>query len=95
MRYLVVFMLLVGLVGCQEKGPTAAERASVYMAAKAELERLEKQKLDFEATLTKSAKLEIDRTKEEWAEIDDAIKKLDMMIEDAREVMLKNSPTIP
>lgn len=42
MRYLVALVLLVGLVGCQEKGPTAAEKAAIYSAAKDELEEVQK-----------------------------------------------------
>ncbi len=95
MRYLLALVLLVGLVGCQEKGPTAAERATIYMAAKAELETLEKQKTELLESHRKAESLNIQFTEQEKAEYEQACQNIDTMIANVKKVLAENNPAIP
>lgn len=94
MRYLVALVLLVGLVGCQEKGPTAVEKATVYMAAKEELERLEKMQKELEESHRKLVVMDVPISKQEMDEYKKACENIETMINDAKKVMAENNPTI-
>ena len=95
MRYLVALVLLACLVGCQEKGSTAAERATVYMAAKSELESLEKQKAELLESHRQAVSMNIQFSEQEKAEYEKACKNIDTMIEHAKKVISENNPTTP
>jgi uncharacterized protein YhaN len=92
MRYLFALMLLVGLVGCQEKGPTAAEKAAIYSAAKTELADL----LDRKEKLLQARRNAITNgvtlTPQEEADFDQTVRNVDTMIADVEKVIRENNP---
>lgn len=92
MRYLVALVLLVALVGCQEKGPTAAEKAAIYTAAKSELEDLKAQKEDLIQTRRRLLNNGGTLSPAQEAEFDQTIRNVDSMIADAEKVVRENSP---
>jgi hypothetical protein len=95
MRWLLAAMLLLACAGCGEKTPTAAERATVYLAAEAELERLEIMKTNLLESHRKAFEMNIQFSKAEMEEYQEACDKIDAMIEDTKRVMAENNPTIP
>ena len=106
MRYLVALVLLVGLVGCQEKevkepvqevvaekGPTAAERAALYLAAKAELEEINNERrqiIRFRDSIT-SSNVEIPPEVQKNHEL--RFQLFDLKEQELRRVMEENAPS--
>jgi predicted small lipoprotein YifL len=95
MRRFWAAVLLIACVGCGEKGPTAAEKAAVYMAAKSELESLEKQKAELLESHRQAVSMNIQFSEQEKAEYEKACKNIDTMIENAKKVIAENNPTTP
>ena len=92
MRWILAAVLMIGLVGCQEKGPTAAEKAAIYTAAKTELEELKTQKEDLIQTRRRILNNGGSLSPAQEAEFDQTIRNVDSMIADVEKVVRENSP---
>lgn len=92
MRWILAAVLMIGLVGCGEKKPTAAERAAVYMAAKAELEMLEKQRSEMVETYYAAERMGAQFSEKEKADFKQACENSQKMIDHAKQVMTENGP---
>lgn len=88
-------VLLIACVGYGEKGPTAAENAAFCMAAKSELESLEKQKAELLESHRQAVSMNIPFWEQEKAEYEKACKNIDTMIANAKKVIAENKPTTP